>query len=1430
MKKTVIALLIAAALSALFAVCACAEDGISYMLSSDGKYYILSAYTGNEPEVRIPEEYGGLPVGAIASGAFSGSVSTYKLVIPESVKTIEDGAFSAMPSLYEFEAKGNYTSVGGALYSADKKTLVRYPQARTGDFTVPSNVNIGAHAFSGCRLTSIDLSGAVQIGKYAFYASDIRSAVFSSSLERIGENAFEKSALEKIILKGKTVISAYAFAGCEKLVYADISGASLVGEGAFCGDTSLIAVSFPQDQKSVPGLTFAGCTSLVTAPIGKSVTEIKSKAFYGCAGLEHASCGGASVASDAFGLCDKLTSDKKTYSAQKQKSAKITLKVKGTYTPDGGDESDIFTSSHNVSVYNGKITALYEGEADVYVVSRRGGDCALLQITVSNGEAVVGSDHPYEKGTFRYTYSVPGSPERIAVTFSPSDMLSSGDAIKIQDKNGNLYGTFYGSSLAGKTLFIEGDTLNITLISVTGGGYGFRVTSAVSSSSLSAVKSISLPASLDLSAGEKAVLSPAVVPSDAFPDELIFVTGNKSVADVTKDGVVYAISAGTAEITVYSAAYGVSAKCTVTVTANESDFEYEIKNNRAYVIAYKGADGVCTVPDTLGGSNVCGINDLAFAFCAVTELYLPKTVSYFSPSATDGCSSLTGIYVPDDCAAFRTVNGALYSKDGKTLMRVPCGVKGEFTVPDGVDKISDGAFSCCFGLESVVIGSSVEIFSGKAFLNCTNLKKITSNSAGFTAVDGVLYSSDKKTLIYFPAGRNVSAYSVINTAERIGAEAFNSAVYLKSIVLPASVSYIDATALREALYVETVTVNSANTVFSVNGGALYENNDLKFVPKNVSGVFTVKIGVSKILPYAFYGCSRLNEIELKGAVTEIGERAFAYCPSLDALYLPQTVKSIGYDAFGGDDNLSVYIPDGAKISYLSCCRVLCGKDGQAAAYCAENGVDFEYIYRSDYGLYTVYSPVKAELCVTEEKDPVLLTKFSTALGQNVKAFSVYLKSDGVELPAGQYVLFREPTSSPRYFYENGELLKIGQDAKSRYRNKKEYIIEPDGVRYTESLTVRTMPDKTEYYIYDTFDSGGLTLYYTNGRGITVAVDKNFTVNCDLKTPGEKTVTVSYNGVFTMFKVNVSVSVLSGAVKITGTGRYGGTLTADLSLVKPSDSEPVCQWYKNGVKIDGAEDVTYKPVKEDIGSTVTVRVKSKGGVEGELESEGVTVSKAASPAPPKPVVKTAEDGKVTLQAVDGCEYRLSLSGGFGDSNVFEGLQPGQTYVFCQRYKETLTTEASDISSISYTVPEEEKIISVKYFINTANGIVSLIGPGTSVKELRAGFKNGEKLKISKDGKELSDTDTVGTGCEIRLEINGKVCDVCTAVITGDVNGDGRITITDYLKIKERIQSGKALSKEKEYASDVNGDGKVTITDYLRLKYCIQNDVKPEQNRY
>ena len=1431
MKKLLAAVLIIISLSVLFAFSANGEDGVTYTLAEDGKSYMLSSYSKNEAEVKIPREYKGLPVGKIASGAFSGNISTYKIIIPDSVQTVEDGAFSAMPSLYEFEASGNYVSVDGVLFTSDKKTLVRYPEARTGEYKIPQNVKVGAYAFSGSRLTEVDAAGMTAAGRYAFYLSDIKNITLSSSLTSIGAHAFEKSAIEKITVPGAASVSEYAFACCEKLVYADISASSLDGVGIFYSDTSLIAVSFPQNQTAIPELTFAGCTALRTAPIGKNVKTIASKAFYGCVDLEHASCGGASYGSDTFSLCDKLTPDNGTFTALKQKNAEITLKVGETYTPaDTG--YDLYTVSSNVRVENGAVTAVFEGEADVYAVSRRGGDCAVLKITVSDGAAVIESAHPYEKGTFRYTYTVPGNPERIAVTFSSSDMLSSADAVKIQDKNGNLYGTYYGGSLAGKTLFIDGDTVEVTLVSITAGSYGFRVSAACPVAALPAVRKITLPQTLTLQVGGSLKLSPAITPADAFPAELLYITDNANTAGVTSSGTVYGVSEGETDITVYSTYYGVYAKCTATVTASqgENEFEYEIINNGAYITGYNGAPGVCTVPDTLGGAEVRGIKELALAYSGITELYLPASLSEFAAPATDGNSSLTGIYVPAQSQSFKTFDGALYSKNGKTLYRVPCGIKGTFNVPDSVEVIVDGAFSCCFGIEKLYLGSSVRELSGKAFLNCANLKSIVSDSDDFTVVDGVLYSSDKKTLVYFPAGLNVNTYSVISGTEIIGAQAFNSAVNLNRIVLPATVSDIDGTALCEAGHLTEISVNSSNVFYTVSNGALYENGKLKFVPKNAAGAFAVNDNTTKILPYAFYNCAYITDITIPNTVNEIGEYSFGYCASLDRLYLPKSTKTVGYDAFCGDKNMQVCMPGGASLVYLSDCTVLCGKNTDVCAFCEANGISYEYAYLSEYGLYTVCSPVNAQLRVEEEKDPVLLAKYKTAAGRNVKAFSVYLQSDGVKLPAGEYALYRSSTNSKRYYYEDGQLVEIKPDAVSVYRRYAEHIIELSGDELRPALAVRTLPNKLEYKVYDSFDGKGMSLYYTDEHGLTKVVDKGFDVKYDFKSAGEKTVTVTYKNASVSFAVTVKGASLSGVVKITGSGKYGGTLTADVSGVEPADAELSYQWYADGKIISGADKNTYKPDAADIGKKITVKISSPSAIEGELESGAVTVAKASAPVPPKPVIASADQTSVVLQKVDGCEYRLSTSGSFTDSNVFRDLKPGETYIFCQRYKETKTTEASEISSTSYQMQDDYKLKSDKYFINPSSGAVSLIDPGTSVKTLREGFKYSEYIGVFKEGKQLSDTDTAGTGCEIRLTVNGKVYEKSVCVITGDVNGDGKITITDYLKIKERIQSGTTLAKEKEYASDVNGDGKVTITDYLRLKYCIQNNVKPEQNRY
>ena len=56
---------------------------------------------------------------------------------------------------------------------------------------------------------------------------------------------------------------------------------------------------------------------------------------------------------------------------------------------------------------------------------------------------------------------------------------------------------------------------------------------------------------------------------------------------------------------------------------------------------------------------------------------------------------------------------------------------------------------------------------------------------------------------------------------------------------------------------------------------------------------------------------------------------------------------------------------------------------------------------------------------------------------------------------------------------------------------------------------------------------------------------------------------------------------------------------------------------------------------------------------------------------------------------------------------------------------------------------------------------------------------------------------------------------TAIVTGDLNGDGNVTITDLLMLKSAVL-GEPLSDTAAAAADLNFDGKITITDFLKSK--------------
>lgn len=63
---------------------------------------------------------------------------------------------------------------------------------------------------------------------------------------------------------------------------------------------------------------------------------------------------------------------------------------------------------------------------------------------------------------------------------------------------------------------------------------------------------------------------------------------------------------------------------------------------------------------------------------------------------------------------------------------------------------------------------------------------------------------------------------------------------------------------------------------------------------------------------------------------------------------------------------------------------------------------------------------------------------------------------------------------------------------------------------------------------------------------------------------------------------------------------------------------------------------------------------------------------------------------------------------------------------------------------------------------------------------------------------------------------------TMVVLGDVNGDGYVKSTDYMKIKAYIMEETTLTPLQKIAADVNGDGNVKATDYMKIKAYIMEE--------
>ena len=192
-----------------------------------------------------------LPDGVTQIGdyAFNNCKSLASLTLPASVTNIGEDVFSGCSTLARIEVDSenqNYTSLDGVLFSKDLIKIIRYPEGRSGDYTIPSNVtSIGNFAFKGCAgLTNV------------------------------------------IIPNGVTSIGELAFSGCKNLSVVTIpDSVNNIGFYAFSNCKALSSVTLPDGLMSIKGSTFNECSNLISIKIPNSVTQIGWAAFSGCSNL-----------------------------------------------------------------------------------------------------------------------------------------------------------------------------------------------------------------------------------------------------------------------------------------------------------------------------------------------------------------------------------------------------------------------------------------------------------------------------------------------------------------------------------------------------------------------------------------------------------------------------------------------------------------------------------------------------------------------------------------------------------------------------------------------------------------------------------------------------------------------------------------------------------------------------------------------------------------------------------------------------------------------------------------------------------------------------------------------------------------------------------------------------------------------------------------
>lgn len=329
-----------------------------------------------------------------------------------------------------------------------------------------------------------------------------------------------------------------------------------------------------------------------------------------------------------------------------------------------------------------------------------------------------------------------------------------------------------------------------------------------------------------------------------------------------------------------------------------------------------------------------------FSDANLESIYISKSVKNIEENANTQLKKVPKYTVDPDNPYFTTdSDGALYSKDGKTLRSVPSSIlldDGSYTVNPNVEKITKSCFTLIDGLKKIVLPPNLkEISVGYPSIAPIDMLEEFEIAAGgnttFTTKDGVLCKDN--VLMFYPRAKKVVDYKVpdgitslatfsiaypmdmekidLNQVTSMAKSSLFSAYKLAKITLPKDLKKYDPTTktgmepgcIGACTKVDEYIVPAENTDFEAVNGVVYSKSTkevLYLYPAGKLGnTYNILPETKVIEALAFWSVQHLKTMTFPAGLNSIKDEAFRQLPKLGNVTFtePSNVQHLGKAVF-----------------------------------------------------------------------------------------------------------------------------------------------------------------------------------------------------------------------------------------------------------------------------------------------------------------------------------------------------------------------------------------------------------------------------------------------------------------------------------------------------------------------------------------------------